>query len=165
MISLCSSNTAASRDESVFKRFDLNNNGKVEDEELSKINLNKIHKSIYSKDTPYLNDKHYKRIDVDNLRNALDIRRDKVIDIKDFEYLADSSGSIKEYIFSLVEFIALKDAFGEYIQKLRGKIGSKKKYRRFYFGKARRQLIVAKRFEQKFEVKSISPTPLPSVPG
>ena len=162
MLNLCACNNVSKNAECVMNRFDLNKDGEVNNSELSQINLNSVHKSIYCSDSPHRNNKYFKRIDAENLRTAFDRNSDGTIDITDFNLLSHLN-KIDEDIFSLVELIALADAFGEYKDTLREKVGAKRTYRAAYVLKAEQQLDNTEFFGELFHRPWIA-SPIPTNP-
>jgi hypothetical protein len=143
--------------------FDLNNDGQVSDDELSKVNLNIFHNKAYGNDSVYRNNKYFKKIDTDNLRVALNRNKDKknIIDINDFKALS-FNGVIDETTFSLVELIATSDTFGKYKDNLRLQSGVKKSnFRKTYVTQAEQELKTQQKYGELFCNKSIK-SPLPT---
>jgi hypothetical protein len=165
MFSLCANTKISRTPKEMMNRFDLNNDGVVSDDELSQVNLNKIHNNAYGSDSIYRNNKYFKRIDVDNLRVALNRDKDKknIININDFKALA-FNGVIDENTFSLVELIAVSDTFGEYKDNLALESGVKKPtFRKKEVALAEQQLKNQKGFGELFCNKTMN-SPLPTNP-
>ncbi|HSA06360.1 MAG TPA: hypothetical protein P5556_04205 [Candidatus Gastranaerophilales bacterium] len=162
MLNLCSCNKIAKTEGSVLNRFDLNNDGEVNDSELAKINLNDAHKSIFSNESAYKDNKYFKRIDANNIKTALDRNKDGIIDIKDFNLLSHYN-KINENIFSFIELIALSEAFGEYKDMMKAKVGVNSNYKSFYVTKAEQQLNNSQLFDELFYKTTIS-SPIPTNP-